>query len=159
MADQVVDATAGFARVIVSSAPEVVAWAAERGLACIGDPGTLDAAADSGRDWARARDAERVIVVHADLPFARDLHAVEVDAGSRIVVIVPDVRGDGTPVLSVPADLPFRFAYGPGSFARHREEAERVGCAVRVVRDDALGFDVDVPADLDRLGLRAAPRS
>jgi len=67
------------------------------------------------------------------------------------VVLVPDHRDDGTPVLSVPVAAPFRFAYGPGSFRRHVAEASRHGLAVRVVRDPDLAFDVDLPADLERL--------
>jgi 2-phospho-L-lactate/phosphoenolpyruvate guanylyltransferase len=53
----------------------------------------------------------------------------------------------------VPVDVPFRFAYGPGSFRRHAAEARRLGLGFRVVRDADLAFDVDVPDDLDRLGL------
>jgi 2-phospho-L-lactate guanylyltransferase len=57
-------------------------------------------------------------------------------------------------VLSVPIGVPFRFAYGPGSFVRHVAEAERLGLDVRVVRDPDLAFDVDVPADLEQLRVR-----
>jgi len=48
----------------------------------------------------------------------------------------------------VPATAGFRFAYGPGSFVRHTAEAARLGLSLRVVRDAALGWDVDVPDDL-----------
>jgi 2-phospho-L-lactate guanylyltransferase len=57
-------------------------------------------------------------------------------------------------VLSVPVGVPFRFAYGPGSFRRHVAEAERLGLHVRVVRDPDLAFDVDVPDDLEQLRVR-----
>ena len=60
-------------------------------------------------------------------------------------------------VLSVPVDVPFRFAYGPGSFRRHAAEARRLGLGFRVVRDPELAFDVDVPDDVDRLGLLTDP--
>ena len=45
--------------VIVSSAPEVIAWAHALGLAHIADPGTLDGAADAGREWVRDRGLAR----------------------------------------------------------------------------------------------------
>jgi 2-phospho-L-lactate/phosphoenolpyruvate guanylyltransferase len=63
-------------------------------------------------------------------------------------VAVPDRRDDGTNVLAVPADAGFRFAYGPGSFRRHTEEAARLGLPLRVLRPADLTWDVDVPADL-----------
>ena len=137
--------------VVVSSAPEVRAWASALGVAVIDDPGTLDRAADAGRAFLAGRDCVRVVVAHADLPFARSLDPVDGDGADPMAVVVPCHREDGTPVLSVPVAAPFRFAYGPGSFRRHVEEAGRVGLTVRVVRDPDLAFDVDVPADLDRL--------
>ncbi|MET0421029.1 MAG: hypothetical protein ABW073_04945 [Acidimicrobiia bacterium] len=150
-ADQVADAAAGFPTVVISSDHEVRAWAAERSLAVIDDPGSLDAAADAGRSWVAAQDLVRVVVAHADLPEARSLAGVARDGARPIVTLVPCHRDDGTPVLSVPVDLPFHFAYGPASFRRHAAEARRIAAAVRVVRDPSLAFDVDVPSDLDRI--------
>ena len=51
------------------------------------------------------------------------------------------------------------FAYGPGSFDRHRPRPAGSACALRVVRDPRLGWDVDVPDDLDyaRLPPRRRP--
>ena len=72
-------------------------------------------------------------------------------------MLVPDHRGDGTPVCSVPVDAPFEFAYGAGSFARHVAAAERAELELRVVRDPALAFDVDVPEDLARLDTTPTP--
>jgi 2-phospho-L-lactate guanylyltransferase len=69
--------------------------------------------------------------------------------GPQVVTLVPDRHGDGTNVVVLPAGCGFRFAYGPGSFARHRAEAARLGLAVEVVHDPHLGWDVDHPADLD----------
>jgi 2-phospho-L-lactate guanylyltransferase len=70
------------------------------------------------------------------------------DAARPILALVPCHRDDGTPVLSVPTEAPFEFAYGPGSFRRHVGIARRLGLGVRVVRDPNLAFDVDVPEDL-----------
>jgi 2-phospho-L-lactate guanylyltransferase len=63
--------------------------------------------------------------------------------------VVPDRRDDGTNVVCVPTGLRFVFSYGPGSFARHRAEADRLRVPYRVLRDPRLGWDVDVPADLE----------
>ena len=56
---------------------------------------------------------------------------------------------DGTNVLCIPTGVGFTFAYGPGSFTRHRDEADRLQLPYRVLRDPRLGWDVDVPADLE----------
>ena len=80
------------------------------------------------------------------------------DGAQPIVTIVPCHRDDGTPVLSIPVALGFRFAYGPGSFRRHAAETRRLGLGFRVVRDPDLAFDVDLPDDLTRLeAIDAAP--
>jgi len=147
-ADQVLTAAHGLPAVVVSSDADVLAWAASRGVAAIDDPGSLDGAADSGRAWLAERGATRVVVAHADLPRARSFAALTRDGARPIIAIVPCHRDDGSPVLSVPVDAPFRFAYGTGSFRRHAAEARRLGLGLRVVRDRDLAFDVDVPDDL-----------
>jgi 2-phospho-L-lactate guanylyltransferase len=153
LAGQVVDAAAEFVVSVVSSDADVRAWAAERGIATIDDPGSLDGAARAGREWAAAQGCARVVIAHADLPFARSFDAVAHDGARAIAVLVPCHRDDGTPVLSVPVHTPFEFHYGPGSFRRHAAEARRVGLGVRVVRDPTLAFDIDLPDDLARLAL------
>jgi len=138
--------------VIVSSASEVVASAQRLGLHCIDDPGTLDGAAAAGVRWARDNGHARVLIAHADLPLVTSFDAV--DGSAREVIVVPDHRNDGNPVLSLPTDIDFAFAYGPGSAARHEAEARRHGLEVKIVRDHALAFDVDTPADLAELSAR-----
>lgn len=157
LADRAADAAQSRATVVVSSAAEVVEWAATRLLPVIADRGSLDAAAHDGRAWAAARGCARVVVVHADLPDITTLDAVTGDGGAPVAVIVPCHRGDGTPVLSLPVRAPFEFAYGAGSFERHVAAAERVGLTVRIVRDPGLGFDVDGPDDLAAVLARRAP--
>ncbi|MGZ4675633.1 MAG: 2-phospho-L-lactate guanylyltransferase [Acidimicrobiia bacterium] len=150
MADRVVDAAGALPVLIVSSAAEVRAWAAERGLGRVDDPGRgLDGAAAAGLRHLAERGAVRVVVAHADLPWARP-GALERFSGepSHLVSMVPCHRDDGTPVLSVPVVASFTFAYGSGSFRRHAATARALGLAVRVVRDPELGHDVDIPDDL-----------
>jgi 2-phospho-L-lactate guanylyltransferase len=151
LAERVVAAAAPFPVVVVSSAPEVRAWALARGVDTVADPGSLDGAAAAGREHAAARGAARVVIAHADLPDAHTFGGLARDAGRPIVAITPCHRDDGSNVLSVPIDAPFVFSYGPGSFRRHAAEARRLGLGFRVVRDATLAFDVDVPADLDAI--------
>jgi 2-phospho-L-lactate guanylyltransferase len=158
-AEQVVHAAAPMTTLVVSSDPDVRDWAARLALTVVEDPGTLDAAAASGRDRLRALGCARAVIAHADLPYARALDRLARDGSQPVVALVPCHRDDGTPVLSVPTEVDFQFAYGPGSFRRHAQEARRLGLGLRVVRDRDLAFDVDVPDDLIELAtdLQASP--
>lgn len=151
MASGVVRAADRLTTVIVSSAAEVKDWASLGGLVCIDDPGSLDAAAQAGMEWARAQGLRRVIVAHADLPFARSFRAVIDGFADEDVVLVRGNRDRGTPVLAIPTNVTFRFAYGPGSFDRHLGEARHRTLPVRCVADAGLATDLDTPEDLRAL--------
>ncbi len=105
----------------------------------------LNTAVRDGADFVATKGFDRVIIAHADLPLASDLRWVASGDG---VTIVPDRRGDGTNVMCVPTGVDFRFRYGIGSAAAHQTEAQRLGLELRVVPDERLGWDVDVPEDL-----------
>ena len=148
LAAGVLDALAQVEVIVVTSDPEAAELARSRRATVVADPGhSLDAAAAAGRTEAAQRGAASIAVVHADLPYPADLDSVLREAGAG-VTLVPDRHRDGTNVLVLPVDTPFEFAYGPGSFARHCAEAERLGLRTRVVEDSPLAWDVDVPADL-----------
>lgn len=149
MATGVVGAAAPLPTFVVCGDPTVAAWATRVGAGVINlaRPG-LNRAVQFAADVLGADGYRRVIVAHADLPLAHTLAWVGQSDG---VTIVPDRRQDGTNVLSVPLRVGFRFRYGPGSAAAHREEADRLGLTVRTVPDEQLGWDVDVPADLAEL--------
>lgn len=146
MADGVVRAAGHLPVLVVCDDADVAAWAAAAGATVAWTPGLgLDGAVTAGVELAAEQGAERVVVAHADLPLATGLDHV---VGTDGVVLVPDRRDDGTNVISIPVRSGFTFAYGPGSFARHRTHAEHLGLVVEVRRDVALGWDVDLPADL-----------
>jgi 2-phospho-L-lactate/phosphoenolpyruvate guanylyltransferase len=148
MADRVVDAASPMKVLVVTSASEVRAWASERGVEVVDDPGSLDGAATVGTRHLLTAGHVRAVIAHADLPRAQSLAPLATDAGDPVVALVPCHRDDGTNVLSVPTGLGFRFAYGPGSFHRHLAEASRLGVEARIVRAPDLVVDVDVPDDL-----------
>lgn len=145
MATAVVRAALDLPVVVVTDDAEVIEWASTvdaRALP-VGVAG-LNPSVSAAVDSLAAEGVERVIVAHADLPHARDLRHV----GGAAVAIVADRHGDGSNVLSVPTGAGFRFAYGPGSFARHQAEARRLGLRFEVVDDPDLAWDVDGPDDL-----------
>lgn len=151
MAERVLAAAAPLRVAVVCDDPDVAEWAGDRGALVVWAPGLgLNGAVEAGVVELAGDGFDEVIVAHADLPLAEALGAL---AGSGGVTLVPDRRDDGTNVCVVPAAAGFRFAYGPGSFTRHRAEAVRLGLAVRVARPDALTLDIDVPADLETAGL------
>ena len=146
MAATVVAAAAPFTVAVVCDDEEVAAWADSHGALVLHEPGRgLNGAVEAGVDQLATAGFRRVVVAHADLPRARTFGWVAAFDG---ITVVPDRRNDGTNVLCVPTDVGFRFAYGPGSFARHHHEARRIGLAIRVAPDRLLGADVDLPSDL-----------
>lgn len=148
MAATVLEAAAPLPVVVVTADDDVAAFAHDHGATVLADPGGgLDGAVTAGVAHLAALGYDEVVVAHADLPFAAGLASLT--GAADACTLVPDRREDGTNVLVVPAAVGFRFAYGPGSFARHVAEAERLGLAVRAVRDARLGWDVDVPEDLE----------
>jgi 2-phospho-L-lactate guanylyltransferase len=146
MAENVLRACAALPTAVVCDDAEVAAWALARGAEVVWEPGRgLNGAVQAGVARLARAGARRVVVAHADLPFADDLAWVARFDG---VTLVPDRRDDGTNVACVPTDASFVFSYGPGSFRRHADEARRLKLALRVVREPLLGYDVDWPVDL-----------
>jgi 2-phospho-L-lactate/phosphoenolpyruvate guanylyltransferase len=146
MAEKVLAAAAPLPVSVVCDDDEVGAWAIEHGAEVILAPGRgLNGAVEDGVTHLASAGYDRVIVAHGDLPLATQLEWVADFDG---VTLVPDRHGEGTNVACIPAQSGFRFAYGPGSFARHEAETARLGLPLRVERDIPLGWDVDVPEDL-----------
>jgi 2-phospho-L-lactate guanylyltransferase len=149
MAARVVAAAGALPVSVVCDDDEVSAWALARAAGVIWTPGLgLNGAVQAGVEHLAEAGALEVIVAHGDLPLADDLSRL---AGFPGLTLVPDRRDDGTNVLVVPTGVGFTFSYGPSSFARHRAEADRLALPYRVLRDPRLGWDVDVPADLEDL--------
>lgn len=106
-------------------------------------------------DFASRLCAERGVVallrLPLDLPLAQssdidDLLATE--CSSPAAVMVPSRDGTGTnAILRTPPAL-FPSHFGPNSFVKHRQEAERLGAAIIIRRNDRLEMDVDDEADL-----------
>ena len=149
MAERVLAAAGRLPAAVVCDDRDVADWARGLGVLVVWEPGRgLNGAVEAGIAQLRSLGVEKVVVAHADLPLASDLTWVADFDG---VTLVPDRYDDGTNVACVPSDSGFRFSYGPGSFARHLAEADRLGLAVRVVHEPSLGWDVDVPTDLNAL--------
>jgi 2-phospho-L-lactate guanylyltransferase len=150
--DRVIGAAGEVAPVSVVTADAVVAAQAKAlGADVIEEAEVLglNAAALLGVGRARTSGETTVMILAADLPdlTAEALRTMVRRMRPGAVVIGPS-RDGGTNALILSARLAFRFAYGPDSFARHRDEAERLGLEVVVEESAALSVDIDWPGDL-----------
>jgi 2-phospho-L-lactate/phosphoenolpyruvate guanylyltransferase len=145
-ADRVVCAAGRMPVYVACDDVGVADWATGHGATVLWHPGVgLNAAVNRSVAQLAAFGVGHVIVAHGDLPLPASLTTVvEPDT----LLLVPDARGDGTNVASLPTTMPFEFAYGPGSFRRHLAQAVAAGLAVAVRHDSHLGIDLDTPSDL-----------
>lgn len=136
---------AGGRLLVVSSAPQVLQWAADNGRRAIPEPeeGGLNGAARAVAEFA-VRRGRPWLILHSDLPC---LTAEEAAGAIRAVregkrVLAPSYDG-GTSALG--GTGPGYFAYGPGSFHRHL----RAGPPPLVLVRFGFLLDMDSPADLE----------
>jgi 2-phospho-L-lactate guanylyltransferase len=163
--------------VVVSADPQVLELAQAHGLKALpeidrttrgheNDPApapeanggerSLNQALDQATAFAAGQGAAALLVLPADLPLltlaeVRGLwEASQQLYASRAMVIAPDGREEGTNALLVRPAGKMRYQFGPGSFQRHCEQARALDMAWHIYRSAQLGFDVDVPDDLQR---------
>lgn len=95
--------------------------------------------------------AQSILVLPADLPLLtpEGIQAlIKLAHNPPVVVIAPDRRHDGTNGLLInPAGL-IDFQFGPGSFFRHMEQAQKYNVRVEICEMPELGLDLDLPEDL-----------
>ncbi|HVM07541.1 MAG TPA: 2-phospho-L-lactate guanylyltransferase [Acidimicrobiales bacterium] len=155
MATRVLEAAAPLPVFVATDDAEVAAWAVEHDGHVVSTEG-LDLNGSIRAGIAAVRTAggfERVVVAHADLPFASRLARLAAFPGATLV---PDRGDDGTNVLCIPTAITFEPMYGPQSFGRHLAQLRRLGLPVRIARIEDLAWDVDRPADLPPSVLRPA---
>jgi 2-phospho-L-lactate/phosphoenolpyruvate guanylyltransferase len=110
-------------------------------------------AATLGIVRAKALGADCVALLPGDCPL---LDSGELDAAlERMhpdrVGVVPDRHGTGTNALLMSPPDAIGPAFGPDSFARHTDRAERAGYEVAVEPIASLALDVDTVEDLDAM--------
>ena len=97
--------------------------------------------------------AERLLFIHADLPFLgqEDISAVIAASLDHHAVFSPDFTETGTNAVLRWRDQSVPLCFGEDSFARHQQAAKVAGTLWRVLRASGVARDVDEPEDLDRL--------
>ena len=111
----------------------------------------LNAALRLGRERALEDGYDGMLVLPGDLPLltpAEIAHLIRPDAP---VILAPDRHGSGTNALLLRLDTPaarqLAFGFGPQSFQRHGEEAQRLGVAMVTALAPGLARDLDTPED------------
>lgn len=103
--------------------------------------------------YAAARGAERVLIVHADLPWlspeALDRFIAGCPAGG--VCAAGCKLGSGTNALLAPLPLPLPLVFGKDSLQGFRDGAAAAGLKLQVTEDPHLSLDIDNPEDFERL--------
>jgi 2-phospho-L-lactate/phosphoenolpyruvate guanylyltransferase len=135
---------------IVTGDPAVMALADKHGVDLLfeASPAGLNAAAVLGVAHAAKAGATAVLILPADLPFARiedieQMLAAYAPENVPIMAICGDETETGTNALFLAPPGGFTFHYGPDSFQAHLAEARSRGRMIFMVQAPGLRFDLD----------------
>ncbi|MGL4560542.1 MAG: 2-phospho-L-lactate guanylyltransferase [Afipia sp.] len=140
---------------VVTSDDEVADFTRQLGVVVIDDQGAVgtNAAVKAGFLDVRRRRGGAVVALPSDVPgvLPADIAALFAAVKKAGVAIAPAPRDGGTNALA--CDVPGRIApcFGPESFARHVQAANRSGIRPVVVMNGRLGLDIDEPQHLAEL--------
>lgn len=97
-----------------------------------------------------ALEGQSLLIIHADLPLLQttDVEAMLAAADADGAAIAPDRHGTGTNALALRSAGPMSFAFGPESFARHRECLPGANSVSR----NGLAIDIDTAEDIAAAG-------
>lgn len=141
---------------VVSRDTSALALAREHGARTVqedGRPG-LNTALRRATAVAQLYSVEAILILPADLPLItpRDVKELISQAGKPpCVVISPDRRDDGTNALYINPPGLIEYGFGPGSFHRHKKQAEDKKVNVSVCKLSSFALDLDLPEDLELL--------
>jgi 2-phospho-L-lactate guanylyltransferase len=120
----------------------------------------LNPALEQAAAAVREAAVSTILVLPADLPLISSADIDNLLRRDAPVVIAPDRHGMGTNALMVRLDAfgePFIFRFGEGSYAKHQDEAARLGVDAMTAMAAGKSFDLDTPDDLEELDAMRAP--
>ncbi len=139
---------------VISYDPEVLARAREFGAMTVqeGRKTNINNALRRATVAAKAYNATKTLIIPADLPYInkeeiQDFLAQEGDPPE--IIISSDRHSDGTNALFINPTGILEYNFGPWSFRKHIEQAERKKIKVKIKNMESLTFDLDVPEDLE----------
>lgn len=95
-----------------------------------------------------------VLILPADLPLIQpeDIRTfIALATDPPVVVIAPDRHQSGTNALLLSPSGLLEYSFGPGSFQKHCEKAQKAGARLEICKIPALELDLDLPEDLEIL--------
>lgn len=117
----------------------------------------MNQALELGRGKLREQGVDRIAVFPGDLPLAtgreidrliREIRSHPDYPRGTVVGICPSRDRDGTNLLCIDARMELAFAYGPGSFERHRQMARARSGTVVTLSSRTVSLDIDERSDL-----------
>jgi len=141
---------------VVSRDPAALALARERGARTLMEDGSpeLNLALRRASTVAKTYNAHAIMIIPADLPLLTidDLYLFLQHSGNPPEMIIsPDRRWDGTNALYLNPIGSIEYAYGEGSLYKHINQARVNNLHVEVIPLETIGFDLDLPEDLEML--------
>jgi len=139
---------------VISRDQSALALAREHGARTVQENGTphLNTALARATILARNYATRGVLILPADLPLitSEDVRTIlKKGIDPPVVVVAPDRHRQGTNALLVcPAGV-IEYEFGPGSFFRHCERAQRAGARLEICELPSLALDMDLPEDLE----------
>jgi 2-phospho-L-lactate guanylyltransferase len=158
LADVLAAATTVGRTVVVTGDAEGRRVAVEAGAEVVADPGDGQAAAVATALGGLETGA--VLIVNADVPCVVPYDLRSLLAATPLGGIALVASEDGrTNALSLPAPELFEPLYGPRSAERFQRAARELGLEAVAAAIPNLSDDVDTREDLERVQLRAGPRT
>ncbi len=137
---------------VVSRDPSVAEIAKRFAVELLAEEGRdLNDALQQARERAVAHGAEAILVLPSDLPRLTVDDLEQLVAASDAGAVLAPSRDHGTNALLLEPPGLIDFAFGPGSFDRHRHLAQQAGVTPRLIATPSLAFDLDSPDDLAEL--------
>jgi len=139
---------------VISYDPEALAKARELDVMTVqeGSKTNINNALRRATVAARAYNASKVIIIPADLPFIdkEEMESFLAQEGEPPEIIISsDRHSEGTNALFINPIGILEYNFGPWSFRKHIEQAERKKIKVKIKNMESLTFDLDVPEDLE----------
>ncbi len=129
------------------------AWDLPLDVSVMSDRGLgLNGALTQAAAQAAREGADRLVIIHADLPLLRstDVSALVRAVERSGLALAPDEKGEGTNALCVRLPTQLDFAFGPGSLRAHVANATRSALVPAILRRPGLAFDLDEIGDYRR---------
>jgi 2-phospho-L-lactate guanylyltransferase len=112
----------------------------------------LNCALEHGSSIALEHNATSVMIIPTDLPLVTgpDLSSlIEAQDRSPMMVIVPDTKMDGTNALIISPVKAISYQFGEHSFQKHLSFARNNQIPVKIIKQERIGLDLDLPVDLE----------